>query len=95
MVRTVDGDLPNLWIAAVARSARLLGDAEGDDVARVVGCVEAFGAHDARVVEGAVPIANENAVRLDLVRWVWNTGQGQTYLQRKQHSPFLKMCVHE
>jgi hypothetical protein len=63
VVRAVDGDLPDLWIATVARAARLLGDAEGDDVTRVVGRVEASGAHDARVIECAVPISNENAVR--------------------------------
>jgi len=95
MVRAIDGDLPDLWIATVARAARLLGDAEGDDVAGVICRVKAFGAHDARVVERAVSISNENAVRLDLVRQVWKACQGQTYLQRKQHSPFLKMCVHE
>ncbi len=35
----------------------MLGDAEGDDVARVVGSVEAFGAHYARVVECTVSIS--------------------------------------
>ena len=56
MIRAIDGDLPDLWISAVARAAWLLGDAEGDDVARVVGSVETFGAHYARVVERAVSI---------------------------------------
>jgi hypothetical protein len=70
MVWTVDGDLPDLWIATVTRPAWLLGDAKGDDVARVVGCVEAFGAHDTRVVKCAVSISNENAVRIALVRQV-------------------------
>ena len=95
MVRAVDRDLPNLWIATVARPTRLLRNAKGDDVARVVGRVEAFGAHDARVVECTVSISDESAVRLDLLRRVWNACLAQTYLQRKQHSPFLKICVHE
>ena len=72
MVRAVDGDLPNLWIATVARPTRLLGDAKGDDVSRVVGRVEASGTHYARVVECTVSISDDSAVRLDLVRRVWS-----------------------
>jgi hypothetical protein len=71
MVWAVDGDLPNLWIATVARPTRLLGDAKGDDVACVVGRVEAFGTHDTRVIECTVSISDDSAVRLDLVRRVW------------------------